>query len=102
MKKQHYISQLLITLDLIGPNSLDLLLLSFLFTDLPPTEPSGFPGVCPEDQYASVTDKNNPWVPHKGYCYKFVTEIKTWSESAASCVKHGKSYLLYWETISFQ
>lgn len=70
---------------------MNLVLLSF--TDLPPTEPSGFPGVCPEDVQTSDTEQNYFWILCKGYCYKFFTEIIEWADASASCVRHGKSCL---------
>ncbi|XP_039672406.1 macrophage mannose receptor 1-like [Perca fluviatilis] len=60
-------------------------------TDLPPTESSGFPGVCPEDPDSSNTDQHYFWLPFKGYCYIFFTEEKEWADASTSCVRHGGS-----------
>lgn len=64
--------------------------LPFSFTDLPPTEPSEFAGICPLDQYNPVSSRNSVWLPYRGHCYKFVTEMKRWADAAASCQKHGE------------
>lgn len=69
--------------------------LSFSFVDLPPTEPSEFAGICPLDQYNPVPSKNSVWLPYKGYCYKFVAEMKRWSEAATNCLKHGEFEMLH-------
>ncbi|XP_071348972.1 macrophage mannose receptor 1-like [Trachinotus anak] len=60
-------------------------------TDVPPTESSVFPGVCPEDPDSLNIGQNYFWLPFKGYCYIFFTEEKDWSSAAASCVRHGGS-----------
>ncbi|XP_028448497.1 macrophage mannose receptor 1-like [Perca flavescens] len=60
-------------------------------TDLPPTESSGFPGVCPEDPDSSNTYQHYFWLPFKGYCYIFFTEEKEWADASTSCVRHGGS-----------
>ncbi|XP_044077015.1 macrophage mannose receptor 1-like [Siniperca chuatsi] len=60
-------------------------------TDVPPTESSGFPGVCPEDPDTLNTGHNYFWLPFKGYCYIFFTEEKEWADASASCVRHGGS-----------
>nr|XP_046265193.1 macrophage mannose receptor 1-like isoform X2 [Scatophagus argus] len=61
-------------------------------TDVPPTESSNFPGVCPEDP-DKVTHLWNrqsyTWQPFKGYCYLFVTEGHGWPDASANCMRHG-------------
>lgn len=61
------------TIDLAGPYCYPLL---FTAVDLLPTEPSAFPGVCPED--TEKTEKQYFWIPHKGYCYQFVMHLMFW------------------------
>ncbi|XP_070700691.1 macrophage mannose receptor 1-like [Pempheris klunzingeri] len=58
-------------------------------TDVPPTELSDFPGVCPENPDTSNRGLNFFWLPFKGYCYIFFTEEKAWADASASCVRHG-------------
>ncbi|KAK5860193.1 hypothetical protein PBY51_021688 [Eleginops maclovinus] len=60
-------------------------------TDVPPTEPSVFTGICPDDSDALNTDGKNNWIPFHGYCYKFVFKIKQWGDASVSCVRHGGS-----------
>lgn len=68
-------------------------LLSLSITDVPPTEPSVFTGICPEDSDALNTGGKNNWLPFHGYCYKFFSEMKAWGDASASCLRHGKSFL---------
>ncbi|XP_047444532.1 macrophage mannose receptor 1-like [Mugil cephalus] len=58
-------------------------------TDVPPTESTGFPGVCPQDPDTSSEERSSLWLPFRGYCYAFFTMEKDWSGASASCVKHG-------------
>ncbi|XP_037642854.1 macrophage mannose receptor 1-like [Sebastes umbrosus] len=60
-------------------------------TDVPPTEPSGFPGACPENPDTLHTAKNYFWLPFKGYCYAFFTEVRSWADASVECGKHGGS-----------
>ncbi|KAJ4936384.1 hypothetical protein JOQ06_000978 [Pogonophryne albipinna] len=60
-------------------------------TDVPPTEPSVFTGICPEDSDALNTGGKNNWLPFHGYCYKFFSERKEWGDASASCLRHGGS-----------
>lgn len=62
----------------------------FSFTDVPPPESTVFPGVCPEDPERSFQGQHYFWIPFRGYCYIFLTEIKEWTDAAISCVAHGK------------
>ncbi|KAG7523935.1 hypothetical protein JOB18_004764 [Solea senegalensis] len=58
-------------------------------TDVPPTESTSFPGVCPEETntwFQTIT-----WLPYKSNCYLFVTEETEWPHAASSCVRHGGS-----------
>ncbi|KAM8728446.1 macrophage mannose receptor 1-like [Acanthopagrus schlegelii] len=57
-------------------------------TDVPPTESSEHPGVCPEVSDLLHT-QNYFWQPYKGYCYMFLTQSKRWPDAAHSCVTHG-------------
>ncbi|XP_018531719.1 macrophage mannose receptor 1 isoform X2 [Lates calcarifer] len=60
-------------------------------TDVPPTESSLYPGICPEDPSSLSPNQNYFWQPFKGYCYIFFTEELRWSDAAASCARHGGS-----------
>nr|XP_046265195.1 macrophage mannose receptor 1-like isoform X4 [Scatophagus argus] len=60
-------------------------------TDMPPTESSVFPGVCPEEPVTSSRGQSNFWIPFKGYCYMFSTQAEEWADASASCAKHGGS-----------
>ncbi|KAF3858064.1 hypothetical protein F7725_011265 [Dissostichus mawsoni] len=60
-------------------------------TDVPPTEPSVFTGICPEDSDALNTGGKNNWLPFHGYCYTFFSERKVWGDASASCLRHGGS-----------
>uniref|UniRef100_A0A674P6A3 Mannose receptor, C type 1b n=1 Tax=Takifugu rubripes TaxID=31033 RepID=A0A674P6A3_TAKRU len=57
-------------------------------TEVPPTESSVFPGVCPEDTKEEY-HQSYSWLPFKGYCYLFVTDEIEWANAAGSCVRHG-------------
>ncbi|KAI3374792.1 hypothetical protein L3Q82_021350, partial [Scortum barcoo] len=60
-------------------------------TDIPPTESSIFPGVCPDDPDTLNVGQNYFWQPFKGYCYIFFTQRKSWADASSSCVQHGGS-----------
>ncbi|XP_053186720.1 macrophage mannose receptor 1-like [Scomber japonicus] len=57
-------------------------------TDVPPTESSEFPGVCPEIPSLPF-GQNVIWQPFKGYCYIFFPDMKQWPDAAANCIQHG-------------
>ncbi|XP_019121793.1 macrophage mannose receptor 1 [Larimichthys crocea] len=57
--------------------------------DVPPTDSSAFPGVCPEDPDPLGEDRNTFWRPFKGHCYIFFNAAKSWSLAATSCQGHG-------------
>ncbi|KAK2822606.1 hypothetical protein Q5P01_022671 [Channa striata] len=56
--------------------------------DLPPTESTVFPGVCPVNTDGFTADWMY-WQPFNGYCYIFFTEEASWADAATNCVKHG-------------
>uniref|UniRef100_A0AAQ5XYV6 Mannose receptor, C type 1b n=1 Tax=Amphiprion ocellaris TaxID=80972 RepID=A0AAQ5XYV6_AMPOC len=58
-------------------------------TDVPPPEPTGFPGVCPQDPDLTNTRERYFWKPYRGYCYIFFLETARWTNAASSCVRHG-------------
>ncbi|XP_078029223.1 macrophage mannose receptor 1-like [Epinephelus lanceolatus] len=58
-------------------------------TDVPPTDITDFPGICPEDPDETNTDKIYTWLPFKGYCYIFFTDKRNWPDAAVSCSRHG-------------
>ncbi|XP_008284987.1 macrophage mannose receptor 1-like [Stegastes partitus] len=58
-------------------------------TDVPPPEPTGFPGICPEDPDLTYGLQKYFWKPFREYCYIFFTESERWANAAASCVRHG-------------
>ncbi|XP_034038866.1 macrophage mannose receptor 1-like [Thalassophryne amazonica] len=57
-------------------------------TDVPPTESTIFPGICPEEVEMRYLNKFS-WIPFRGYCYLFVTDEIEWADSASNCVIHG-------------
>ncbi|XP_038573589.1 macrophage mannose receptor 1b [Micropterus salmoides] len=59
-----------------------------LSTDVPPTESTSFPGICPEETQVEYQPTYS-WLPFKGHCYLFVTEEIEWADAASSCVRHG-------------
>uniref|UniRef100_A0A3Q1GW30 Mannose receptor, C type 1b n=1 Tax=Acanthochromis polyacanthus TaxID=80966 RepID=A0A3Q1GW30_9TELE len=58
-------------------------------TDKPPPEPTGFPGVCPQDPDFTRTRERYFWKPYRGYCYIFFTDTERWTNAASSCARHG-------------
>ena len=58
-------------------------------TDVPPTESTSFPGVCPEETKEEYRPSYS-WTPFKGHCYLFVTDEIEWADAASSCARHGK------------
>uniref|UniRef100_UPI003AAF93A9 macrophage mannose receptor 1-like n=1 Tax=Centroberyx gerrardi TaxID=166262 RepID=UPI003AAF93A9 len=57
-------------------------------TDVPPTESTQFPGVCPEEVDVAYRDRS-AWLPFKGHCYVFIPEEIQWANAASNCVRHG-------------
>ncbi|XP_034558608.1 macrophage mannose receptor 1-like isoform X2 [Notolabrus celidotus] len=57
-------------------------------SDVPPTESTIYPGVCPEDT-AMEYQQTASWLPFKDRCYLFMTEEIEWANAASSCVRHG-------------
>lgn len=57
-------------------------------TDVPPTESSLFPGVCPEEVEIEYRQSFS-WIPYKGHCYLFVGEEVEWADAGSSCARHG-------------
>lgn len=60
--------------------------------EVPPTESSLYPGVCPDDSEGQYRERYS-WLPYKGHCYLFITEVMEWADAVSSCVRHGK-----WQT----
>ncbi|KAM6919049.1 macrophage mannose receptor 1-like [Xenentodon cancila] len=58
-------------------------------TDVPPAAATVSPGYCPEDPEGSHFGHRSVWIPFRGYCYIFFTDIKEWPDASASCVRHG-------------
>lgn len=65
--------------------------LSLSPTDVPPTESTIFPGICPQDTNEEH-HQSYTWLPFKGHCYLFVTDEIEWADAASSCVRHGKRH----------
>ncbi|XP_041658579.1 macrophage mannose receptor 1-like [Cheilinus undulatus] len=57
-------------------------------TDVPPTESTIFPGVCPEETQVEY-QQTASWLPFRGHCYLFMTDEIEWADAASSCVRHG-------------
>uniref|UniRef100_A0A671U1P3 Mannose receptor, C type 1b n=1 Tax=Sparus aurata TaxID=8175 RepID=A0A671U1P3_SPAAU len=49
-------------------------------TDVPPTESTSFPGVCPEETKEEYRPSYS-WTPFKGHCYLFVTDEIEWADA---------------------
>ncbi|XP_071348975.1 macrophage mannose receptor 1-like isoform X1 [Trachinotus anak] len=59
-------------------------------TDVPPTESSDFPGLCPEDPEITRYGRHrSTWIPFKGHCYLFLTASTEWPDASATCERHG-------------
>uniref|UniRef100_A0A667XPX9 Mannose receptor, C type 1b n=1 Tax=Myripristis murdjan TaxID=586833 RepID=A0A667XPX9_9TELE len=58
-------------------------------TEVPPTESTHFPGVCPEEVDVWYRESSLPWQPFRSYCYLFVTDESGWAEASSSCIRHG-------------
>ncbi|XP_053349941.1 macrophage mannose receptor 1-like isoform X2 [Clarias gariepinus] len=52
-------------------------------TEIAPTPPMQYPGVCPD-----ITDVEPRmiWIPYKGHCYAFVKESVSWSRASQFCL----------------
>ncbi|XP_068197546.1 macrophage mannose receptor 1-like isoform X2 [Antennarius striatus] len=57
-------------------------------TDVPPTESTTYPGICPEETKEEYHESYT-WLPFKANCYLFVTDEIEWADAASSCVRHG-------------
>ncbi|XP_047445392.1 macrophage mannose receptor 1-like [Mugil cephalus] len=58
--------------------------------DVPPTQSTEFPGICPEDtESPRYAIQENSWIPFRGYCYLFITQRIEWPDASASCARHG-------------
>lgn len=62
---------------------------SLPLTDVPPTESTKYPGVCPEEAVIEYYQSYS-WLPFKGHCYMFVPDEIEWANAASSCVRHGE------------
>ncbi|KAM9349892.1 macrophage mannose receptor 1-like [Symphorus nematophorus] len=58
-------------------------------TEVPPTEPSNFPGFCPDNPETFNRRQAYSWLPFRGYCYLFITERAEWPHASANCARHG-------------
>ncbi|XP_049888756.1 macrophage mannose receptor 1-like [Epinephelus moara] len=61
-------------------------------TDVPPrelSEPSDFPGLCPENPEASRYSSPYEWLPFRAYCYLFITKSVQWADAATTCAIYG-------------
>ncbi|XP_040911919.1 macrophage mannose receptor 1-like [Toxotes jaculatrix] len=59
-----------------------------LSTDVPPTQSTNYPGVCPEETNVDY-HQSNSWLPFKDRCYLFVVDETEWANAASSCARHG-------------
>uniref|UniRef100_UPI0037E74650 macrophage mannose receptor 1-like n=1 Tax=Semicossyphus pulcher TaxID=241346 RepID=UPI0037E74650 len=58
-------------------------------SDVPPTQSTIFPGVCPEE--TTIEYQTISWLPFRDSCYLFMTEEVEWASAASNCVRHGGS-----------
>ncbi|XP_056439582.1 macrophage mannose receptor 1 [Gadus chalcogrammus] len=52
-------------------------------TAIAPTMPPQFPGSCPEPK------RTMAWVPFRGHCYSFHTELESWAQASVQCLRTG-------------
>ncbi|XP_060901039.1 macrophage mannose receptor 1-like [Labrus mixtus] len=61
-------------------------------TDVPPTEQSEFPGICPDVQeQLQFRRQLYTWLPFKGNCYLFWPQRCSWPDASANCAAYGGS-----------
>uniref|UniRef100_A0A3B5AZ46 Macrophage mannose receptor 1-like n=1 Tax=Stegastes partitus TaxID=144197 RepID=A0A3B5AZ46_9TELE len=59
-------------------------------TEVPPTESTEFPGICPDDPEAMrFSRERSRWLSFRSYCYLFMVERATWPDASANCIRHG-------------
>ncbi|XP_027025082.2 macrophage mannose receptor 1b [Tachysurus fulvidraco] len=56
--------------------------------DIAPTPPVQYPGTCPDIIEA---DPKMIWLPFRGHCYAFVTQVTSWSRASQLCLSRGSS-----------
>ncbi|XP_072544232.1 macrophage mannose receptor 1-like [Salminus brasiliensis] len=57
-------------------------------TDVAPTPPTQYPGICPE---ATEKEPKMTWLPFRGHCYAFVTSFYSWVSASNICNRIGAS-----------
>ncbi|XP_066536374.1 macrophage mannose receptor 1-like [Hoplias malabaricus] len=62
-------------------------------TDVAPTPPTQYPGVCPEQGEYRMT-----WVPFRGHCYGFVFPSNSWVSASKFCSRRGASLVSIQDT----
>lgn len=63
--------------------------------EVPPTESTLYPGVCPDNTQGDYRERYS-WLPYKSHCYLFVTDLIEWADAVSSCVRHGKWLKQFW------
>ncbi|XP_074544941.1 macrophage mannose receptor 1-like [Halichoeres trimaculatus] len=63
-------------------------------TDVPPTESSEYPGLCPDGPDMSTLDQlrlrySFTWVSFKANCYLILPDRLSWPDASAKCATHG-------------
>uniref|UniRef100_A0A8B9R802 Mannose receptor, C type 1b n=1 Tax=Astyanax mexicanus TaxID=7994 RepID=A0A8B9R802_ASTMX len=60
-------------------------------SEIAPTPPAQFPGMCPEE---TEDEPTMTWLPFRGHCYAFVTNFHSWVAASNVCNRKGeKSYV---------
>ncbi len=67
---------------------------SFLSTEVPPTQPGDYPGICPELPQEMFSHRQQvSWLPFKQYCYLFNTDRVEWPDASTNCARLGEDFL---------
>ncbi|KAG9273997.1 hypothetical protein AMEX_G10790 [Astyanax mexicanus] len=57
-------------------------------SEIAPTPPAQFPGMCPEE---TEDEPTMTWLPFRGHCYAFVTNFHSWVAASNVCNRKGGS-----------
>uniref|UniRef100_A0A8D0CM87 Mannose receptor, C type 1b n=1 Tax=Sander lucioperca TaxID=283035 RepID=A0A8D0CM87_SANLU len=63
-----------------------------LSTDVPPTESTNFPGICPEQTNVEY-QQSYTWLPFKGHCYLFMTEEIEWADRKLDNLRSRQQFI---------
>uniref|UniRef100_A0A8B9GUK3 Mannose receptor, C type 1b n=1 Tax=Astyanax mexicanus TaxID=7994 RepID=A0A8B9GUK3_ASTMX len=66
------------------------------FTEIAPTLPAQYSGVCPED---TEDEPKMTWLPYKGHCYAIVKRKESWSAASRICTTRGANLVSILDTM---